>query len=154
MALTAQQIEEQKKQAEELLFSEEQKLRFAKSLFFGQFKGALVAPYPELNVAERPEVERTVAELRRFLADEVDSAAIDRNAEIPQAVVDGLGRLGVLGMTVPKEFGGRGFSQLANTKILETIGAADSAISVFVNAHHSIGVRALLLFGTPEQQQQ
>src|SRR5436190_5473982 len=153
MALTAQQIEEQKKQAEELLFSEEQKLGFAKSLFFGQFKGALLSPYPELSAAERPEVERTVAELKRFLAEQVDSAAIDRNAEIPQAVVDGLGRLGVLGMTVPKEFGGRGFSQLANTKILETIGAADSAISVFVNAHHSIGVRALLLFGTPEQQQ-
>src|SRR5438876_3521578 len=154
MALTAQQIEEQKKQAEELLFSEEQKLGFAKSLFFGQFKGALLSPYPELSAAERPEVERTVGELKRFLAEQVDSAAIDRNAEIPPAVVDGLGRLGVLGMTVPKEFGGRGFSQLANTKILETIGAADSAISVFVNAHHSIGVRALLLFGTPEQQQQ
>src|SRR5437868_10848292 len=152
MALTAQQIEEQKKQAEELLFSEEEKLGFAKSLFFGEYKGALLTPYPELKPQERLEVERTLSELRHFLANDVDSAAIDRDADIPKHVVDGLARIGVLGMTVPKEYGGRGFSQLANTKILETIGAQDSSIAVFVNAHHSIGVRALLLFGTDEQK--
>src|SRR5262249_29491408 len=150
MALTAQQIEEQKKQAEELLFSEEHKLGFAKSLFFGEYKAGLIVPYPDLKPQERGEVERTLAELRLFLAAEVDSAAIDNKADIPQYVIDGLARLGILGMTVPTEYGGRGFSQLANTKILETIGAQDSSIAVFVNAHHSIGVRALLLFGTDE----
>src|SRR5262249_30896202 len=121
MALTAQQIEEQKKQAEELLFSEEQKLGFAKALFFGQFNVALLSPYPELSPKERPEVETALAELRRFLAEEVDSVAIDRDADIPKHVIEGLARIGVLGMTVPKEYGGRGFSQLGNTKILEAI---------------------------------
>ena len=38
-------------------------------------------------------------------------------------MIDGLGRIGVLGMTAPKEFGGRGFSQMANCKVLEEIGA-------------------------------
>ena len=42
MALTAEQIEQQKKQAEELLFSGPETLGFAKSLFFGQFQAALV----------------------------------------------------------------------------------------------------------------
>src|SRR5438045_8309661 len=37
-------------------------------------------------------------------------------------------------------------------RILEEIGKRDASTSVFVNAHHSIGIRALLLFGTREQQ--
>jgi alkylation response protein AidB-like acyl-CoA dehydrogenase len=68
-------------------------------------------------------------------------------------VIDGLGRIGVLGMTAPKEYGGHGFSQMANCKVLEEIGRHCASTSVFVNAHHSIGIRALLLFGTHEQKQ-
>ena len=55
-------------------------------------------------------------------------------------------------MTAPKEFGGRGFSQLAYTRIMEVIGGHDAGVAVFVNAHHSIGIRGLLLFGTEEQK--
>jgi alkylation response protein AidB-like acyl-CoA dehydrogenase len=152
MALTAAQIEQQKKQAEELLFSEKQQLGFAKSLFFGQFRAGDVFPYPELTAREAPVVEQAVGELRHFFEHHVDSAAIDRNADIPPEVVAGLGRLGVLGMTAPKEHGGRGFSQSGYCKIMEEIGSRDSSIAVFVNAHHSIGIRALLLFGTEEQK--
>ena len=61
--------------------------------------------------------------------------------------------LGVLGMTAPREFGGRGFSQMGYCRIMEIIGGHCSSTAVFVNAHHSIGIRALLLFGTPEQKQ-
>ena len=57
------------------------------------------------------------------------------------------------GMTAPKEYGGHGFSQMANCKVLEEIGRRCASTSVFVNAHHSIGIRALLLFGTHEQNQ-
>jgi alkylation response protein AidB-like acyl-CoA dehydrogenase len=55
-------------------------------------------------------------------------------------------------MTAPKEHGGRGFSQMGYCQIMEVIGGHDAATAVFVNAHHSIGIRALLLFGSAEQQ--
>jgi alkylation response protein AidB-like acyl-CoA dehydrogenase len=152
MTLTAAQIEEQKKQAEELLFSGPQTLGFAKGLFFGRFDAPLLFSYPELRPEEREAAARTVAEVRRFCGEHIDAAAIDRNAEIPREVVEGLGRLGVLGLTAPPAYGGRGFSQLANTKVMEVIGGHCSATAVFVNAHHSIGIRALLLFGTEEQK--
>jgi alkylation response protein AidB-like acyl-CoA dehydrogenase len=152
MALTASQIESQRKQAEELLFSGPQTLGFAKGLFFGHFNAPLLFPYPEIHPEERDVVRQTVAEVRRFCEEHLDAPAIDRNAEIPQSVIDGLGRLGVLGATAPKEVGGAGLSQLANTKIMEVIGGHCAGTSVFVNAHHSIGIRALLLFGTKEQQ--
>ncbi|MSQ95074.1 MAG: acyl-CoA dehydrogenase [Gemmataceae bacterium] len=153
MALTTSQIQEQKKQAEELLFSDKGKLGFAKAIFFGQFQAPLLFPYPELKPEERPAVEKAVEDVRKFAEEHIDAAAIDRNADIPRSVIDGLADLGVLGMTAPVEFGGRGFSQLGYSKILQVIGGHCSATAVFVNAHHSIGVRALILFGTREQQE-
>jgi alkylation response protein AidB-like acyl-CoA dehydrogenase len=152
MALTAEQIEQQKQQAEELLFSEPQSLGFAEGLFFGQFQAPLLFPYPQLDRQHQDEADRAVADVRRFCAEHIDATAIDRNAVIPDDVVDGLGRLGVLGLTAPKDYDGRGFTQLANCRVMEVIGGHCASTAVFVNAHHSIGIRALLLFGTDEQK--
>jgi alkylation response protein AidB-like acyl-CoA dehydrogenase len=152
MALTAEQLEQQKQAAEELLFSGPQTLGFAKGLFFGHFNAALLNPYPQVALDEQSQVNEKVDEVRRYCEEHIDPVAIDRNAEIPADVVDGLGRLGVLGATAPREVGGLGLSQLANCRIMELIGGHDAAVGVFVNAHHSIGIRALLLFGTEEQK--
>jgi acyl-CoA dehydrogenase family protein 9 len=140
-------------QAEELLFAGPQALGFAKGLFQGHFVSDWVMPYPRIPAAQQVELDGTLTELRQFLNEHLDPAEIDRNADIPRSVFDGLGRVGVLGMTAPKEYGGRGFTQMANCKILEEIGRRCASTSVFVNAHHSIGIRALLLFGTHEQKQ-
>jgi len=140
-------------QAEELLFAGPQTLGFAKGLFQGHFVADWVMPYPRIPEAQQLELDSALTELRRFLDAGLDPAEIDRNADIPRSVIDGLGRVGVLGMTAPKEYGGHGFSQMANCKILEEIGRRCASTSVFVNAHHSIGIRALLLFGTHEQKQ-
>jgi len=140
-------------QAEELLFAGPQALGFAKGLFQGHFVSDWVMPYPRIPEAQEGELVQTLAELRKFLNEDLDPAVIDRQADIPRSVIDGLGRIGVLGMTAPKEYGGHGFSQMANCKVLEEIGRRCASTSVFVNAHHSIGIRALLLFGTHEQKQ-
>jgi acyl-CoA dehydrogenase family member 9 len=140
-------------QAEELLFAGPQALGFTKGLFQGHFVSDWVMPYPSIPAAQQVELDRTLTELCQFLDEHLDPAEIDRTADIPRSVIDGLGRIGVLGMTAPKEYGGRGFSQMANCKILEEIGRRCASTSVFVNAHHSIGIRALLLFGTHEQKQ-
>ncbi|MDR3633982.1 MAG: acyl-CoA dehydrogenase family protein [Isosphaeraceae bacterium] len=144
--------ERQMRQAEELLFSEPSRAGFAKGLFRGEFRGPAIFPYPTLPPGEKATVDAAVAEVRKFAETSIDAAAIDRAADIPQSVIEGLGRLGVLGMTAPAEFGGRGFSQSGYCRIMEVIGGHCSSTAVFVNAHHSIGIRALLLFGTDEQK--
>jgi alkylation response protein AidB-like acyl-CoA dehydrogenase len=152
MPLTREQLAQQQKQAEELLFSGPQTLGFAKGLFFGHFNTPLLFPYPVLPAEQRAAADAKVAEVRRFMEEDVDSAAVDRDADIPAGVVAGLARLGVLGMTAPPESGGLGFPQQAACRVMEVIGGQDASIAVFVNAHHSIGIRALLLFGTEEQK--
>src|SRR5881398_3524466 len=140
-------------QAEELLFAGPQALGFAKGLFQGHFVSDWVMPYPRIPSAQQIELDETLSELRQFLDEHLDAAEIDRQADIPREVVHGLAELGVLGMTAPREYGGRGFTQMVNCKLLEEIGHRCASTSVFVNAHHSIGIRALLLFGTHEQKQ-
>src|SRR5437870_3449154 len=110
---TDPQREKQVREAEELLFTGPQKLGLAKGLFLGRFVADWVMPYPQLGREESVQAEKAVAELRTFLDEHLDPAAIDRQADIPRKVIEELGRLGVLGMTAPAEFGGRGFSQMA-----------------------------------------
>jgi acyl-CoA dehydrogenase family member 9 len=147
-ALRAKQME----QAEELLFSGREATGFAKALFRGEFRGDALFPYPELPEKDRATVEQAVAAVSEFADTHIDAAAIDREADIPSSVIQGLARLGVLGMAAPAKWGGQGFSQMGYCRIMEVIGGHCSSTAVFVNAHHSIGLRALVLFGTPEQQ--
>lgn len=144
--------QKQIEQAEELLFSGPQKAGFAKELFFGKFRAESILPYPVLSETERQKGDAAVAEVRAFFEEHVDPAQIDRDEEIPQSVIDGLAKIGVLGMAVSPEHGGRGFSQQNYCRVMEEIGARCGSTAVFVNAHHSIGLRALELFGTEEQK--
>jgi alkylation response protein AidB-like acyl-CoA dehydrogenase len=152
MTVTAQERQQQIQQAEEILFSGPQQRGFANGLFFGHFNAEQIYPYPELNREERDSVARAEAEVRRFAEEKIDATAIDRRAEIPADVIAGLGEIGVMGMTAPVEYGGRGMSQQGYCRIMEIIGGHCASTAVFVNAHHSIGIRALLLYGTEEQK--
>jgi len=143
--------ERQMREAEELLGHDKTR-SFAKSLFFGRFEADLALPYPVLPPSQQRELDQYVDRVREFLAREVDAYEIDRTAHIPQHVIDGLFELGVMSMSIPPEHGGLGFSQHAYCRVMEEVGAADASIGVLVNAHQSIGLKALLLFGTPEQQ--
>src|SRR4051794_6489270 len=153
MTETEAQRQKEIKEAEELLFSGPEALGLAKGLFLGRFVSDWVMPYPRIAAAEQTELDKAMVEIRGALDKELDPTEIDRIADIPRNVIHALGRVGVLGMTAPKEFGGHGFSQMANCKILEELGSRCASTSVFVNAHHSIGIRALLLFGTAAQKQ-
>lgn len=144
--------DQQVKQAEELLGALPQQQGVAKGLFWGKFVSNWVFPYPKLAPDQQSAVEASISEVTRFCDEHLDPARIDREANIPRELIDGLARVGVLGMTAPVDIGGRGFSQMGYGKILEIIGSRCSATSIFVNAHHSIGMRALLLFGTDEQK--
>lgn len=144
--------EKQVKEAEELLADRKQEVGFAKGLFFGHYLGDKLLRYPQFDHDD--EGTQAVADLKQFCRDHVDPVTIDRNAEIPQSVVDGLGKLGVLGACLPPSCGGRGFSQTSYCRLIEVLGGHCASTALFVNAHHSIGPRALVLFGTKEQQAQ
>ena len=123
---------------------------FMRELFLGNFRLDLIHPYP-LPEPERPEFKAFYDEFKRFLEQEVDSAAIDASGEYPPEVLDRLRKMGAFGMKIPKEYGGLGFSQSEYQKIMHLLGSCDGNIVALLSAHQSIGVpQPLKLFGSPE----
>ena len=151
MALTAQQIAEQRKDVEELIAGSD--VGFAKALFFGKFKGDLLYPYPTLAPDKQAASDEMAAKLRAYADAHIDHMQIDRDARIPDSVVKGLADIGMYKLTIPGQYGGLGFGQQQYLPCMEILGGHDASVAVFVNAHHSIGVRALCLFGSKEQQE-
>ena len=129
-------------------------LSFAKSLFFGRLKLDAIMPYPKQDPDEARRTDELIEKVEAFLKSSVDANKIDIEERIPQSVIDGLGRLGVLGMTVPKEYGGGGFSHTGYCRVLEKISAHCASTAVLVGAHQSIGLKALVLMGNEQQKRQ
>lgn len=144
--------EQQKRLAEELLFAEVKKPSFAKQLYFGVLDASAIFPYPKVCREEKERTEEYIKQVQAFADKEIDPDAIDRNASIPPSVLEGMGRLGILGMTIPKEYGGLGFSQYAYCRTVETLARRCGSTALFVNAHQSVGLKALLLFGSDAQR--
>src|SRR3954463_606738 len=123
-----------------------------KSLFFGRLKLHSVMPYPKQDADEAARTDALIAKVDAFLKESVDGFQIDLEERIPQHVIDGLGKLGVLGMTVPKQYGGGGYSHTAYCRVLERIAAHCASTGVLVGAHQSIGLKALVLMGNEAQK--
>jgi hypothetical protein len=127
---------------------------FGKELFLGNFRLDLIHPQPRLDPQAVEKGERFLATLREFLVREVDPLQIERDAKIPDSVLDGLKGMGALGMKVPEQYGGLGLSQVYYNRALALAGSYHSALSTLLSAHQSIGVAEPLMgFGSEEQKQ-
>src|SRR5918997_618778 len=140
--------------AEEARESEWKLPSFGKELFLGNFCLDLIHPQPKLDPQAVEKGEAFLERLREFLVAEVDPLQIERDAKIPDGVLDGLKALGALGMKVPEQYGGLGLSQVYYNRALALAGSYHSALSTLLSAHQSIGVaEPLMLFGSEEQKQ-
>ena len=101
----------------------------------------------------------TIGQLRdsvaNFCAKELAprAAQIDRNNEFPRDLWPKLGGLGVLGMTVPTEYGGVDMGYLAHTIVLEEISRASGSVGLSYGAHSNLCVNQIVRFGTGDQRQ-
>ncbi len=128
---------------------------FGKELFLGNFRLDLIHPQPRLDAAAIEKGERFLATLRAFLESEVDPLKIERDAKIPDEVVEGFKRIGAFGMKVSEEYGGLGLSQVYYNRALQMVGVWHGSLGALLSAHQSIGVaEPLRMFGTEEQKRE
>jgi len=139
-------------QAQEMLGPDPASMGLVKNYFWGRFRGELLLPYPEPSAEETARCDQLLAGLDAYLREEHPAIEIDQKQEIPQWVIQKLFDLGVLGMTIPREFGGGGFGITSYNRALERIGRTCGSTAVIVSAHQSIGCKAAMLFGTEEQK--
>ena len=80
------------------------------------------------------------------------AADIDRNNLFPADLWTEMGELGLLGVTVPEEYGGAGMSYLAHVIAVEEIARASASVSLSYGAHSNLCVNQIKLNGTDEQR--
>lgn len=94
--------------------------------------------------------------VREFVRTEVAPRAqeIDRTSEFPMDLFKRAGELGLLGVTVPEEFGGLGADQTTSALIYEEIATASPVLTVAMGAHSFLAGGLIQMLGTVEQKKQ
>ncbi|TNC73697.1 acyl-CoA dehydrogenase family protein [Rubellimicrobium roseum] len=80
------------------------------------------------------------------------AASIDRQNLFPAELWPEMGDLGLLGLTVPEEFGGTALGYLAHVVAVEEIARASASVSLSYGAHSNLCVNQLALNGSPDQK--
>jgi len=120
-------------------------------LFSGKpdFAKLMSEPYPSLNAEEQAFVDGPVNELCSV----VDDWEVWESRELPQAAWDVIKRERFLGMIIPKEYGGLGFSALAHSEVIMKLATRSIPVCITVMVPNSLGPAELLMhYGTDEQK--
>jgi short/branched chain acyl-CoA dehydrogenase len=98
-------------------------------------------------------IRRTV---REFAEGEVAPVAeeLDRTKSFPYEIVTQLGKLGLMGIPFPEEYGGGGGDTLAYALAVEELTRVDSSVAITLCAHTSLGTQPIYLFGSEEQKRE
>jgi len=104
----------------------------------------------ELDEAHR-EIQRMV---RQFCEEEVKPHARrwDEAGTFPREVVAKLGELGVMGISVPEEYGGAGMDSLAVAVAVEEVAKVDGSLALTVASHNGLGSSQIRYFGSEVQK--
>jgi len=109
-----------------------------------------------LNFDLGPEHELVRSTVREFAEQRVAPVAeeLDRESRFPYELVDELAELGLMGMTIPEEYGGAGADTLSYAIAVEELTRVDSSVAITVAAHHSLGTLPIFAFGSDEQKRE
>ncbi|MBA2433964.1 MAG: acyl-CoA dehydrogenase family protein, partial [Chthoniobacterales bacterium] len=105
-----------------------------------------------LNDEEQAFLESVVA----FSRDEVlpHADVWDHDEQLPREIFTKAGKLGIMGMVAPKEYGGRGLSYVTSALAVKELGKTCASLAMDIAAHNALSVGQINLFGTEEQKQQ
>lgn len=103
-----------------------------------------------------PEHELVRRTVREFAQERVAPVAeeLDRESRFPYELVAEMAELGLMGMTIPEEYGGGGTDTLSYAIAVEELTRVDSSVAITVAAHHSLGTLPIYYYGTEEQKRE
>src|SRR6266516_3708880 len=77
---------------------------------------------------------------------------LEREKRFPYELVAEMSELGLMGMTIPEEYGGAGTDTISYAIAIEELTRIDSSVAITVAAHHSLGTLPIYYFGNEEQR--
>jgi alkylation response protein AidB-like acyl-CoA dehydrogenase len=107
-----------------------------------------------LDLTEEHELLRRT--VRDFAVGRVAPVAeeLDREHRFPYEIVKEMAELGLMGMTIPEEYGGAGTDTVSYAIAVEELTRVDSSVAITVAAHHSLGTLPIYLYGSEEQKRE
>jgi short/branched chain acyl-CoA dehydrogenase len=107
-----------------------------------------------VNFDLEPEHELLRDTVRQFALEKVAPVAeeLDKEKRFPYELVAELAELGLMGMTIPEEYGGAGADTLSYAIAVEELTRIDSSVAITVAAHHSLGTLPIYYFGNDDQK--
>ena len=130
---------------------------FTRGIFAGIVNDELLFPFPpgleRRNPDEATVVRRLIGELDRMESTGViDPAKFDEEETVTEEVISEFAEAGILGMTIPKQYGGLELSATGYARVFERISAVDPSLAVLVGVHCGLGSKAIVLYGTDAQK--
>jgi alkylation response protein AidB-like acyl-CoA dehydrogenase len=94
--------------------------------------------------------------VRQFALEKVAPVAeeLDKEKRFPYELVAELAELGLMGMTIPEEYGGAGADTVSYAICVEELTRIDSSVAITLAAHHSLGTLPIYYFGSDEQKRE
>src|SRR5437660_1416738 len=80
------------------------------------------------------------------------AAKWDRDDAIPHAAVQKLAEIGLLGMSIPEEWGGLGYDARTVFTVIEEIARVSASLAIMIAVHNSVGAYPIYRYGTEEQR--
>ena len=102
------------------------------------------------------EEERLIRDtVRQFVEAEVIPLMADayENAKFPEGLIPKIAKLGLLGLTLPAEYGGAGASAISYGLVCQELERGDSSLRSFVSVQNSLCMFPIFKFGTNAQKQ-
>jgi isovaleryl-CoA dehydrogenase len=107
-----------------------------------------------MNFGHGEEIDALRDMVHRFAQERIKplAAETDQKNEFPAQLWKEFGEVGLLGVTVPEEYGGAGMGYLAHTIAVEEVARASASISLSYGAHSNLCVNQIALNGNEEQK--
>ncbi len=107
-----------------------------------------------MNFSPTKEQEMIRRMVREFAVNEVQPIVerMDEEAEYPYETVAHLGKLGVMGMPFPREYGGAGADYIAYIMAVEELSKVSGSHGVIVQTHNALCCWPIFTYGTEEQK--
>lgn len=128
---------------------EQSNVGFLEHLYAGSFRRDLL-----FDAAVPVDQEKVSSFVDRYheIVKKYDPLELEKRPRIPDSLMAEFKELGIFGLTIPKEYGGLGFTTTEYLHVVAAMARSDMALVLIPLAHLSIGLKGIVLFATEEQK--